>query len=352
MSKYSRSVIPGRPAGDEPPSDLDRLIFGGAARPNVRMRGGQSAETGAEAEERLPPEADEFDDDPPPRILQDAGFADRSREDRRKGARRKAEYKPLPGHGPPEDSRRGAILLGGTVLVAGVFAAVLWNAYSGGLKSADAATAPMLESPGPFKSKPDLPEAPSAVAEQASVFDRVEARPPVADQRAEEAPDVAEPAEAVAPPVVAPPVTTAVTPAPAPQLAQQAPVQLVPSAPVTAPVRAEPKLESKPVAAPPPLAAAPPALAGGFKPAFAPDGGHVVQVASLKSEAEAQTEWNRLKRANPDMFGAANSSIVRADVNGETRYRLRVAAFATPADADAFCSQYKSKGGACYRTAK
>jgi cell division septation protein DedD len=88
-------------------------------------------------------------------------------------------------------------------------------------------------------------------------------------------------------------------------------------------------------------------------PVFTADGKYVVQIAAASTEAAANSEWNKRVKASPELFSsAAEKIIVQADVNGRTVYRVRVGAFATAANADAFCSAIKAKGGACFRTAR
>ena len=119
MTRYSRSVIPGRSNGDgSNPADLDRQVFGQKGR-------GASADNDDDDD-------DDEDEAPAPRTQV-------NREgDRRKGARRKAEFAPLPVEGKkykaPEDSKRGAVLLMGAAAVVGVFGLVVWNAYREGVR--------------------------------------------------------------------------------------------------------------------------------------------------------------------------------------------------------------------------
>ena len=63
-------------------------------------------------------------------------------------------------------------------------------------------------------------------------------------------------------------------------------------------------------------------------------------------------EWARRVKAAPDLMQAAERSVMRADVNGKTVYRLRAGSFASRADANAFCSAIKASGGDCYTAKK
>jgi hypothetical protein len=369
MTRYSRSVIPGRPNGEGSSHDVDSLVFGRKGR------------SGAAA-------ANDEDDDGDSLSDGEAGhLLERASTDRRKGGRRrKSEYAPLPQEGrgyraPQEGSKRGPVLLVGALIVVGVFSVVVWNAYRDGVRPEDSAATPVLAEAGAFKTKPDAGKATGNV--EASVFEQVEA-PKAAIIPA---PEVRESAFVLPPrtPGVTPSALAAATPAPAPATAAPLPSTIAAKPPVqTAAVAAKPTpAPPKPVVAaakptttqapavtpapPPATAAVPPPLqsaaapapkseaiqlAGAYAPSFATDGKYIVQVAAASTEAAANAEWAKRAKAAPDLFGAAEKFVVQADVNGRTVYRLRVGSFATSAEADAFCTAYKAKGGACFRTAK
>ena len=76
-------------------------------------------------------------------------------------------------------------------------------------------------------------------------------------------------------------------------------------------------------------------------------GGWSVQLAAPKSESEAQSTMTRL---NSKYAGDLNGSAIgvhKAQVNGETVYRLRVVGL-TKADAAALCARLKGEGGQCF----
>jgi hypothetical protein len=345
MTRYSRSVIPGRSNGDgSNPADLDRFVFG---------QKGRAADNDDEDD-------DEDDDDaPPPRAHVARGG------ERRKGPRRKAEFAPLPVEGKrykaPEDNKRGAVLLMGAAAVVGVFGLVVWNAYREGVRPQDSNTAPLLETAGAFKSKPEEIAETKSAAEQASVFEQVETPRPTVEPTPEVRPET--------------PVQTAAAPPP-PKPVETKPADVKPTVAKAAPAAAPPKpvetakaAETKPVETKPVAAAAAPASApktsapisltpasqpesGAFKPAFAADGKYAIQIAAAATEAAAVSEWNKHVKFSPELFSAAERFVVQAEVNGRTVYRLRAGSFASTADADAFCSAFKAKGGACFRVAK
>lgn len=370
MTRYSRSVIPGRPSEEgrseaQDGDNLDRIVFGSKKKPI------------------MPPANDREDyPDPMEMDVDEAGFlVDRSTKDRRagngdrrvKGDRRKAEgrrtadYVPLRENGAPyrggDASGRGPILLVGALVIVAVFGVVVWNAYREGVRTDDPEATPKLATSGAFKTPPRDVTPTTAAAEPSDVLEQLEGGPaPVSETTPEVRPEpvVAAPVQAAvapAPTTPAPSKFTAPPPAPLKQPAASAPTTI-------ASTTGKPALDiPKPTATPPatapatttvaaaPVAAAP-AAAGAFKPAFAAGGNWLVQVAAPSTEAGASAEWDKRVKALPEFFAAAERVVVQADVNGKTVYRLRAGAFASKADADAFCSAYKAKGGNCFPAAR
>jgi hypothetical protein len=339
MTRYSRSVIPGRQTGEAPTlaSEIDSLVFG---KDGPKGKGAE-----ADGEDAEPVSEGEAID-----------FIERAASDRRRGSKRRgSDFAPLPGEAAVArssegGSKRGPILLAGALVIVAVFGVVVWNAYRDGVRPEDSAVAPQLADAGPFKSKPAQTETKAKAAGPAeeSVFDQVEARP-----NATPAPEVRE-AEAAPEPVPAP-VETAQAEPPKPAPVKAAPVK---AAPAPAAKAAAPKAAATPPAPKPVQVAVatkqatPVTLSGGYSPAFASGGRFVVQIAAPASEDGAIAEWNKGKKKAPGLFQSAERIIVQADVNGHTVYRLRAGSFATGADADAFCDAFKAAGGQCFRTAK
>jgi SPOR domain len=73
-------------------------------------------------------------------------------------------------------------------------------------------------------------------------------------------------------------------------------------------------------------------------------GGFVVQLASFRSKAEAQTEFTRLKAKHSGTLGRFSPIINEAQVGGATRYRLSVGSMPSKAQADAVCSSLFAGG--------
>ncbi len=379
MTRYSRSVIPGRPQEGEGGSDasLERAVFGAKKRP-------------------VAPPANDREDYPDPMEmdLDESGhLVDRNErrrpDDRRKpsGERRKAserrssDFPPLRETGvnyrTADDGKRGPILLVGALVIVAVFGVVVWSAYRDGVKGDDPeAAAPQLATAGAFKTPPhEVKEAAVAGGQPADSLEQLDGGPsPVGETRPEPVVVAGPAAAAPAPaPTPAPSKVTATPPAPLKTPASPAPPQQAaarPAAPIQvtatalAPVAAKPaNPPANPPAIPPvqlpkptaTLAAAPaPALveASAFKPSFAAGGAWVAQIAAASSEAGAIAEWDRRAKAMPGFFSGAERFIVQADVNGKTVYRLRAGPFGSKADADAFCSAFKAKGGNCFPATK
>jgi cell division septation protein DedD len=132
------------------------------------------------------------------------------------------------------------------------------------------------------------------------------------------------------PPPPSPAAVTAPTPAPGPATAAQA--------------------AAKP-AAPPASPAASPADKRAVAPASeraAPAGkGALVQLAAVTSEDAARSEWQRLEKRMPDLFGHRQPAFSKTERSGHTLWRLRTGGFSDVAQATAFCERVHAKGASC-----
>ena len=351
MTRYSRSVIPGRQAGEVQDPNLERMVFGAKRT--------APAAANDQAEPDFLPSMDEDETDV---LVGRANSNRRSGAERRTGAgdRRKAagrrisEYAPLHEGGrsrAPDDSKRGPLLLAGALIIVIVFGVVVWNAYSDGLAGEETEAAPELSTAGAFKTPPRVVEDAPVVAEPtevaaADVLDGDVATTSIEEER----PAPAIPSSTAAQPapskVTAPPPAPLKSPpqaavSPAPAKVEAAKVEPPKAAPVAAPISA--------AAASAPAA---PAVTGAYKPTFTASGSHVVQIAATSSTASADAEWSRMSKAWPELLSGAERFVQQADVNGKTVYRLRVGSFASKADAAAFCTAFKAKGGNCYPAVK
>lgn len=75
----------------------------------------------------------------------------------------------------------------------------------------------------------------------------------------------------------------------------------------------------------------------------------IVQVASLRTQAEAETTYAGIRAKNSAILSAYRSDIVRVDLAEKgIYYRARVAGFGSRADASAICDRLKVAGQSCF----
>ena len=100
----------------------------------------------------------------------------------------------------------------------------------------------------------------------------------------------------------------------------------------------QPMQSTKPVVEPPPE----PAVAASPITVFR------VQLAALRSRADAEVAWRRLKRANGDLLGALDAEIMRVDLGDRgVFYRVRVGPLASAAKASTLCSRLMANNLDC-----
>lgn len=170
------------------------------------------------------------------------------------------------------------------------------------------------------------------------------AAPATAAKPAANAPAATAPA-AAAPPAVAAAPLQPVTPAPAaqPAPAQQqtaaaGPRQLtVPTTPAPAPAAA-PATTTAAATPAPKAAAATPAAGGSWR----------IQLSSVRSEADADKEWRRLKGKHPDPLNPLSARYVRVDL-GEKGiwWRVQAGPVGDKPAAEAACTKLKAQGQGC-----
>jgi cell division septation protein DedD len=98
-----------------------------------------------------------------------------------------------------------------------------------------------------------------------------------------------------------------------------------------------------PAAARPPV----PAATAANQVASLGDGGYVIQIASLPSQAEAQKSYQSLSAKFGGVIAGRGVDIKQADIAGKgTFYRVRIPAGSKP-EAVALCERYRSAGGTC-----
>lgn len=73
----------------------------------------------------------------------------------------------------------------------------------------------------------------------------------------------------------------------------------------------------------------------------------VLQLSSVKSEAAAAGEWQRLKAAHPGLLGDLPLTLETAEVSGTTYYRVQTGPFPSRSAAADVCSQLKARNQDC-----
>ena len=234
---------------------------------------------------------------------------------------------------PREDGARprfrGLVASLAALVVIGVFAGSLWFAYQQGIKRGGvitgAADVPLIRADErPTKVRPEKPGGMEVPDRDKLIYTQKRAAvehllpPPEKPMPRPTAPSAAAPPASPQPPPV-PAGAGAANPAP---LAQP----------------------QQPAGKPP--AKAEGAATAAAKPATAQKtGGTRVQLASVRSEEAARQEWDRIRRANPDLLGSVSATPVRADLGDKgVFYRLQTAPIA---DADRICGELKRRNFGC-----
>jgi hypothetical protein len=215
------------------------------------------------------------------------------------------------------------------VVVVGVFVGGLWFAYQQGLQhgggSTGAADVPLIRADErPTKVKPENPGGMEVPDRDKLIYTQKRPTvehllpPPEKPMPRPTAPSAAAPSGSPQPPLMTA-AAGASNPGPQPQLQQPAG-----------------KLPAKAGSAP----------ATAARPAAAQQtGGARIQLASVRSEEAARQEWDRIRRANPDLLGSASANFVRADLGDKgVFYRLQTAPIA---DAERVCGELKRRNIGC-----
>lgn len=96
------------------------------------------------------------------------------------------------------------------------------------------------------------------------------------------------------------------------------------------------------------VAAAPAPAPAATSAAPAPAGAYVVQIASVRSEAEAQATWRSMQSKYPGVLNGQSMAVRRADLGDRgIYYRAQVGSFANREDANALCQALRAQGGDC-----
>jgi hypothetical protein len=82
-------------------------------------------------------------------------------------------------------------------------------------------------------------------------------------------------------------------------------------------------------------------------PAAASANGTLVQLAAVRSEDAAKSEWQRLSKRIPDLLGQHRPAFSKTERDGHTLWRVRAGGFADATQASTFCEKVRAKGVGC-----
>ena len=198
--------------------------------------------------------------------------------------------------------------------------------------NAEAQTPAISDAPKPAETAPTPP----AITDQAPSVDA----PAIPSVSAPEPGQTAAAAPTTAAPVVPEPETQQAAPAPAEPTPAPATTAEKPAEPAPAPAPAAPKAAEPVQTATAP--AAPPT------PAVAPTAGGTarIQLAAVKSDALAQSEWAKLQKAHPSLLGGLTLNVQTVDRNGTKLYRIQAGPL-SKAQAKDLCTQLKAQKQDC-----
>lgn len=250
-----------------------------------------------------------------------------------------------------EDARRGPLLLTAALAVFILFLGVVWSAYNQGLRESGRDGAPRLvPNEEPYRERPADPGGEETPGTELDVYNRLTGETGEDDEAVSLRPAPEEPIEESRPALRVETVDADQTggereadvqPRPAPERPQREPE----------PAQTETRPEPEPAQSEPePAVTEPePEPAPSTPPAAVNTGGEwVVQIASFRSEADAEAAWVAFRTRFSDISAGLVPDVVQVEIpNRGTYHRLRIAAFETRDGAVSFCSTLQSRGQDC-----
>ncbi|MGK2739701.1 SPOR domain-containing protein [Tepidicaulis sp. LMO-SS28] len=227
-----------------------------------------------------------------------------------------------------EERGRGPFLLLGAVVLIAAFGGVLFFAYQQGVKEGMRSAPPVIRAEnGPARVAPEDPGGIEIPHQDKRIYDRI-----TGNEREDGVERLMPSAE---------------EPLPLPQAGAPAPVtETVPPAESAPQQQAEAKPEEPAKKEAAPEKAEEPVIPS--EPAASSSGNYVVQIAALRSEADAQKRFDALKGEHGDILGGKQADIQRADLGDKgVFYRLRIGYLDGKDAADKLCGQLKSRGVDC-----
>ncbi|MEP1230354.1 MAG: SPOR domain-containing protein [Litorimonas sp.] len=184
----------------------------------------------------------------------------------------------------------------------------------------------------PFKVLPEDVGGIQTPHQDKAVFDVMDGKTPEGDVKPAAVPEA--PIDLPAPEPIAP-KRIKVTPKP---------VIVAPEQPVKSPLKPRPVVTTQPVKTPPPASAI--VRAGNSE--------YVVQIASVRSQEDAQNVWNTINTKFNDLTSQGlYADVRRVDLQEKgIYYRTRIAGLADKDAASELCNNFKARGQACFVTGK
>lgn len=253
-----------------------------------------------------------------------------------------------------EDARRGPLLLTAALAVFILFLGVVWSAYNQGLRESGRDGAPRLvANEEPYRERPVDPGGEETPGTELGVYDRLTGDAETGDEDVSLRPAPEEPIEDSRPALRVETVDADeaaapdnretqpdVTPRPAPARPERQPDPDPEPAP-------QPEVQTR-VQTPDPEPQPEPASPASSGPTVDLSGGWVVQIASFRSEADAEAAWVAFRTRFSDVASGAAPDVLQVDIPDRgTYHRLRIAAFASRDEAVNFCSILQSRGQDC-----
>tara|TARA_R110002124_G_scaffold100194_1_gene246935 strand:+ start:2516 stop:3379 length:864 start_codon:yes stop_codon:yes gene_type:complete len=255
-----------------------------------------------------------------------------------------------------EDSRRGPLLLAAAFAVFVLFLAVVWSAYNQGLRESGRDGAPrLLANTEPYRERPLDPGGVQTPDTDMEVYDRLSGEDHT-DAAVTTRPGPEEPLEESRPALRIETVTadqTGVQPEPDAATSTHVTPRQAPDRPEPArqePERPEPaqpqRVEPEPAANPPAREPEPAPAPSGI--AVDTSGDWVVQIASFRSQADAEAAWLAFRTRFSSIAAGVAPDVVEVDIpNRGVYHRLRIAAFTSRDAAVAYCARLQQGGQDC-----
>jgi cell division protein FtsN len=245
-----------------------------------------------------------------------------------------------------EDARRGLLLLTTALAAFVLFLGVVWSAYNQGLRDSGRDGAPRLvPNEEPYRERPVDPGGAETPDTELEVYDRLTGDG-AADDTVSLRPAPEEPLEDSGRPTLR--VEQVDADAAADTQPQDTPIE-TDTLPDATPRQAPQRPVREPDPAPDPVVAAPePAAPSGQVTGVDLTGSWVVQIASFRTEADAEAAWVAFRTRFSDISSGMAPDVASVEIEGRgTYHRLRIAAFGDRGNAVSFCSTLQSRGQDC-----